>query len=490
MNRHIGWSSGNNAFLQYGIAVLAGGILGFISALSVGLPNKWVAVIVLGVAGMAVALFVKDIRKLILIVLIADIPLGIDIAIRDQEWHQGGPTGYVISLMTICLMVGYGIWILEKKPKGRFWIATTVPALIYLGMIILSLYQSYNLELSFFGIFLELQLFFLYYYLANHVKDWNDLRLVVNTVAVLLILESVYIILQYAFGFNINIGFLPNARVIGSAGTSGVRVGGTIGTPNSAAAFLAVNMVLVLGAYATSRLVNTKIALSALGLGVIALFITMTRTAWGSFSVILVVMTPWLWRTSIRKTLFPFLVVLGIMTTIFLGPQIVTRLQAATTDTTRPELAYMAYNIIRAYPMGVGVNNYDQYMIDKYAHPNWVGHTKYPVHNKYLLTWAELGIQGLAAFVLLLLAAIWRAGRQLIRSKQDIQLSMLPASLLAAFASYALHMSTEGFSSRSNMQILWFLIALIVAIDPIIEQSLHEKKAASEHEQINRRTSA
>jgi len=140
--------------------------------------------------------------------------------------------------------------------------------------------------------------------------------------------------------------------------------------------------------------------------------------------------------------------------------------------------------------MGVGVNNYDQYMIDKYAHPNWVGHTKYPVHNKYLLTWAELGIQGLAAFVLLLLAAIWRAGRQLIRSKQDIQLSMLPASLLAAFASYALHMSTEGFSSRSNMQILWFLIALIVAIDPIIEQSLHEKKAASEHEQINRRTSA
>ena len=481
MGRHLSSSSTSkiNTFLQYAAAVSTGIVFGVVSALSSGLPDKWVAVIVIAVAGIVVALFVKDIRKIILVVLVADIPLGIDIAIRDQEWHQGGPTGYLISLMTIGLIIGFGVWVLGKKPKARFFGATTVPALIYLGTIILSLYQSYNLELSLYGLFLEIQLFLFYVYFANHIDSWNNLRLVIVVVATLLTLESIYIILQYAFGFNINIGFLPNARIAGSAGTSGVRAGGTIGSPNSAAAYLAVNLVLVLGAYATGRLISTKTALPALGLGVMALYITMTRTAWGSFSVMLIILTPWLWRTSIRKTLFPFLIVLGVLTSIFLGPRIVSRLQAATTDKTRPELAFMAYNIIRAYPLGVGENNYDQFMFDKFAHPNWVGHTKYPVHNKYLLTWAELGLHGLIAFILLLLSAVIQAVRQLIKCKQDVHLAILPASLLAAFISYALHMATEGFSSRANMQILWLLLALITAVNPIIEQSLPAKHLTS-----------
>jgi len=459
-------------FLQFATAIFIGIALGALSAFSIGLSTKWVAVIVLAVAGVTVALLVKDLRKLILVVLVADIPMGIDIAIHDQPWHQGGPTGYIVSLMTIGLVIGFGLWVLEKKPNARFFAATSIPALIYLGMELLSFYQSHILELSLFGFFLELQLFLFYIYIANHLNSWDDLRLVISAVAGLLILESIYIIMQYALAFNIDIGFLPTVSVSGSAGTSGVRVGGTIGTPNSAAVYLASNLVLILGAYATGRLINTQMALPAMGLGVIALFITMTRTAWASFFVVLVILTPWLWRTKIRKTLFPFLIFTGILTAIFLGPQIVTRLQAATTDTTRPELAFMAYNIIEAYPLGVGENNYDQYMLDKFAHPNWVGHTKYPVHNKYLLTWAELGLHGLVAFVLLLLAAVWRSVRQLVKYRQNIQLAILPASLLASLAGYALHMGTEGFSSRANMQILWFLIALIMAVDPIIERTL------------------
>ena len=476
MERRLRTSSTNNTILQYVIAVFTGITLGVLSAMSVGLPTKWVAVIVIAVAGIIVALLVKNLQKLILVVLIADIPLGIDIAIRDQEWHQGGPTGYLISLMTIGLVIGFGLWVLEKKPRVRFFSATTIPALLYLGTIIISLYQSYNIELSFFGFFLEILLFLFYIYLTNHINKWDDMRLVITATAILLTLESIYIILQYTFGFNINIGFLPNARITGSAGTSSVRVGGTIGTPNSAAAYLAVNLVLVLGAYATGKLINAKLALSSLGLGIIALYITMTRTAWGSFSIMLIILTPWLWRTPIRKTLFPFLVILGLVTTIFLGPRIIARLQAATTDTTRPELAYMAYNIIDAYPLGVGENNYDLFMLDRFAHPNWVGHTKYPVHNKYLLTWAELGIQGLVAFILLLLATASQAIRQLIKYRHEIQLAILPASLLAAFASYAMHMATEGFSSRANVQLLWLLIALIMAIDPILYQSLPVEK--------------
>ena len=131
----------------------------------------------------------------------------------------------------------------------------------------------------------------------------------------------------------------------------------------------------------------------------------------------------------------------------------------------------MAYSIIEEYPLGVGENNYDQVMGDQYAHPNWVGRSHLPVHNKYLLVWSETGPQGLVAFVLLLIAAAWQAGRWLFQSKEPAHLSILVASFLGALVGYALHMTTEAFASRANIQILWFIIAMIVAVDKLVAQT-------------------
>ena len=44
------------------------------------------------------------------------------------------------------------------------------------------------------------------------------------------------------------------------------------------------------------------------------------------------------------------------------------------------------------------------------------------------------------------------------------------------FLGYAVHMFMEGFSSRANLQILWFLIAMSMAMDQLIFQSRQKVK--------------
>jgi len=466
------------------LAILVGGGVGALAIVAGNASTKWAGVILIAVAAPAVALLVNDIRKLILIVLVVDIPLGIDIAIQNQEGHLGGPTGYIVSLMTIVLIVGYALWIIERKPQVRFFPQVTIPALLYLFMGVLSFYQSRNLQLSLFGLFLNCQFVLMYFYIVNHARTWADLHLIIVTMVVCLLLESALMVMQYFMGITLDLGMTSSYSLDGlaSKGVTGPRVGGTIGTPNSAAVYLTPVLVLTFGAYLTGRLVDRRLALGAFFLGTIALIATASRTAWGSFFIGMLILLSRAVRIDAGKKGVLLLLVGGLLLGIFFGAQMQTRLAAAATDRTRPELAAMAYNIMRDYPWGVGENNYDQVMSDKYAHPNWVGHTLYPVHNKYLLVWSETGPQGLVAFSLLLVAAAWQARRWLFRTDIAPHLFILAAATLGALVVYAFHMRMEGFSSRTNLQQLWFIITMMVVVNQLIAQTASDVASARSQE--------
>lgn len=452
------------------LTVLIGIGAGLAAILANQVSVKWALVILLAFTAPAVILLVNNLRKLLLIAVTIDIPLGLDIAINNQDWHLGGPSGFIISLMTVALVIGYAIWIVEKEPKPRFFSSVTIPALLFLFMVVVSLFQSVNLQLSLFGIFLQVQFFLMYFYLANHIRSWQDLRLVITVAAIGLLLQAALMLLQYFTGISLSFGAVSSyAYELGvSAGATGSRVGGTIGAPNSAAAYLVSTLLFVFSAYLSDRLVNKFLAILACSLGIIALVATSSRTAWGSLVLAIIVLLSQIIWTKAGKKAFWIIVVGALLIGAFFGEQIWARLEASFSDNTRPELAYMARNIIRAHPLGVGENNYDQIMSDKYAHPNWVGHELLPVHNKYLLIWAETGILGLAAFGLLLIATAWQARRWFFQTNLPPHLLIPTAGLLSAFLGYAFHMSMEGFSSRANGQILWFLVAITVALNQLI----------------------
>ncbi|MBN1562682.1 MAG: hypothetical protein JXA10_02510, partial [Anaerolineae bacterium] len=222
-------------FLTIGVGVMAG-VMGIMTYQS---SAKWKMVLLLIAAAPAVILVVNDIKKLILIAIVVDIPLGLDIAIPDLEWHQGGPNGYMISLMTIGLVAGYAQWILERKPKVRFFPQTSIPILIYLLMVILSFYQARNIQLSSFGLFLLCEFILMYFYIANHVLTWGTIRLIMSAIVVSMLFESLLMVFQYFTGFSFSLGpIVSNAYDEGvSAGAVGFRVGGTIGQPNAAATY-------------------------------------------------------------------------------------------------------------------------------------------------------------------------------------------------------------------------------------------------------------
>jgi O-antigen ligase len=99
------------------------------------------------------------------------------------------------------------------------------------------------------------------------------------------------------------------------------------------------------------------------------------------------------------------------------------------------------------------------------------------------MVWTEKGLQGLIAFLWLLVAVIWQARRWLLSSKVDPHLTALGAAFLSGYAAHLVHMRSESFAGRPQMQMLWFLIAMVVVIDRLITeasvQSTPEKETST-----------
>jgi O-antigen ligase len=90
--------------------------------------------------------------------------------------------------------------------------------------------------------------------------------------------------------------------------------------------------------------------------------------------------------------------------------------------------------MIRDHPLlGVGKGNYLE--LARLYNP-WA--LAYPVHNVFLLSWAETGLGGFAAFVLLLVGA-FRAAARLLRARAGYEAAFGLAAL-AAFAGLVLRM--------------------------------------------------
>jgi O-antigen ligase len=321
----------------------------------------------------------------------------------------------------------------------------------------------------------------MYFYLANHVTTWEDVRLIMVTVVLCLLFEAAFMVLQYYTGTTLAIGGIASYSWDGtlSAGATGPRVGGTMGTPNSAASYLAAALVLTLATYFSGGLANAGLIVSAGSLGMIALIATASRSAWGSLVLSISLLMTQVILTPTGRRAIAIVLVAGSLVGLLFGAQIARRLASVTSDTSRQELAYMAHNIIDDYPLGIGENNYDQVMSDKYAHPNWVGRNLLPVHNKYLLVWSETGLHGLIAFALMLLATAWLAVRRLFIRGLPAPIRILLGGFLAALCGYAFHMNSEAFSSRATNQLLWFLIAMIAALGRLaLQQAPAEERGA------------
>jgi O-antigen ligase len=401
-------------------------------------------------------------------VLVFDIVLQFDTNFfyREDPAELGSLGGLNISITTFALAALYVGWLVDvlaakSTPQTlRFsWSLFT-----YVALVLLSVMVARDHELAIFELALLVQMALVFFFIANFVRTPADAVFLVRLLLVSLALESALMVAAYA-------GLALTLPGLSSQQQSGIftRVGGTLGSPNNAAAYLMVALALVMGVLLTGARGRLRLlALVSGGLGGAALLVTFSRGGWLGFVVATTVLLICAWRRGRLRAGLPLKLMTGtLLVALFFGQTIRERIFGDDRGAaySRIPLMKLALRVIADNPvLGVGANNLP-IRFDDYAGHEMSGEWLYAVHNQYLLVWAEQGTLGLLAYLTFLLGTLrnaWRCWRG-----SHPMLSPLALGLLAGLIGFMVHMAVDVFRDRPLLQLLCVVSGLTTAILPM-----------------------
>lgn len=470
-----------NALTQTLVVVVVGIVLGVSVLVLPQVPRQWAGLIILGLLAPFVMLIVGNVQRLMLAIIAIEIPIQLDKYFFFQEpmANLGSIGGLNISVTTICLCVLYALWFAELmarfvKPE-RHLLRQSLPLFAYLVAATLSLWVAQDVQLASFEIFLLFQAFLLYVYLLHAIRTREDVKFLMSMLLVGLIIEGLIMIGARFLGHGLSVASIT-IRVDPDG-----RVGGTVGSPNGAAAYLLLLLTPALSLLLTSVPKRTKmLAVLAFGLGAGALVTTLSRGGWTGFAVSLVLfyfIVMLHGRLSPSLAVISLIVVMGVA--LFFQGQISDRLFGNDNGSAyaRVPLMHIALAMAEDHPLlGVGANNFPLAM-KKYLTPEFDNQWIYTVHNKYLLVWSETGPLALLAFVAFLLITVWRGWQ--CWQRQDDFLAPLALALTTAVIGVMLHMNVDVFRGRPLVQLLCLVAALLTAMRSIaINETITQKPGA------------
>lgn len=198
-----------------------------------------------------------------------------------------------------------------------------------------------------------------------------------------------------------------------------LRAYGSLPHPNILGGFLALAIIFILYfSFKAKNKAERFFVLISLVFIYPALFFTFSRSAWLGLLVSLVLFGFWLFRRKQqleKKIFFKIIFLILLLTTILAAnfwQPLVTRLQGKEPlEVNSIQLRYtfneQAIQVIQDHPFtGAGIGAYT-YGVYETVNGSWPGYYYQPVHNIYLLVFAELGIFGIILFGLILLLFIY-----------------------------------------------------------------------------------
>jgi O-antigen ligase len=453
---------------QWLLVTLVGLALGLTTLRLTGMPLQWTCLLALMVLLPCIAMMVGSVRRLCLGVVLLDIPLQLDIhlAYRPDLADIGAFGGINLSITTFALVVLYALWYSERltQPSHMPWPAvlrTSFPLLGYLAVNALSILFARDVPLAMFTLLLLGQTFCLYAYIVGTVRTRQDLLFIITMLLIGLLFESLLMIALRGIGHSVETGVIL-ARI------DGVRVGGTVGGPNTAAGYLSLLLAPALAILMTrlGRLYK-GLATLAFGLGTIALLLTLSRGGWLAYGLSMLLLYGFAWRRGWVSLTIP--VVMGMVAlalVVFFNEALVSRLSNDDGSAySRLPLLLIAYRMIADQPIfGVGLNNFAVVM-PQYANLEFAGYWLYVVHNKYLIVWGETGLLGLLTFLWFLLTTLRRGWQAWLCT--DRFLSPLALGFSAAIFGQMGHMHFDTFQTRPAIQLLWVIAALLTVVHHI-----------------------
>ncbi|MEW6605998.1 MAG: O-antigen ligase family protein [bacterium] len=345
-----------------------------------------------------------------------------------------------------------------------FWLLLII---LGLGSIIFSPYRT----MAAYEIICMTKMLLLFICLVNYGKTRKQIKLVVVSLMIGVFLQIIYGLLQYFTGLNLNLerlGQAPEMFTEELGMRSASRIGAMLGHPNLFAGYLVMLLPLALTLIFVQISIWYKaLCIAILVFGEVALILTLSRGGWISFAIAVMVILflhPTISRQRIIAGIFIlcFVLVLG---SLFSGTIIQKFILSdpASVDS-RIECMYIAWRMIQSnFWLGTGLNSFTFVMPDyDYSGIPW-GEMNPPVHNIYLLIFAEQGIFGFLLFLSICFMVI-RVGILNLKGKDNL-LNAINVGLLAGFIAILVQ-GLVDWNLRVNVtvRVFWTLAALLFAI--------------------------
>ena len=355
-----------------------------------------------------------------------------------------------ITVLILLMLWGLSLlFALRPIRLGPKFIWLPLLGLTLAGLI--SVVSSLDSKLSLYHLLRLVILFYFYLYVVNEIRSPG---LVIVCAAVLIVSESIFAIMQFSAQSSIGLQSLGEHKlnpsvsgvsVVSDGTTRLLRVYGLAEHPNILGGCLTFSMLLLLGAYLYgNRSSRTGISLAFL-LGLLALFLTFSRSAWLAFltaSGFLICVEVW----SRRRERLRSLIWLGLAGALLLAPFAWTyrefigsrlnfensferiSLEARSIDE-RSALNQAAVNIFLDRPLhGIGLGAAAPAIREYY--PNFPGNYL-PPHFALLTAAMETGLLGAVCYLLLLLFPLIRLVKSGTKFMKDPRLITASALLLA-----------------------------------------------------------
>ena len=310
---------------------------------------------------------------------------------------------------------------------------------------------------------------FIYLLIALFLDDWRSLKPIFGALLIVGLLVSAHALWQYFTGDLSRVGF------ISSTGAVEYRVASFFPHPNQLAGFVVLFVPLSVGLYSVfeSRLAKAACVVLPL-LALPAAIVTYSRGVLVALVALVLVLAR-------SKRAWPAIAAAAVVV-VLLAPSTWQDRVADAGRLDRPEIATRldfwdaALSMFQAHPvLGVGLNSFDVAYVDL----DTTGRTFLPgsglappesAHNLYLNTLAEQGLVGIAALLLLILAA----GRMVLalRRSSDPRIRNFGLGLLGAgIALLVSNLFDVTFVDPKTSMLVWTLLGVGAALQRIDARS-------------------